>query len=103
MTPEAPAAVQTDPGTAKTLIERWLPVAWDLSAGTAKASQERAMAYMTPECADAYRKNIWSPDLEKQINESGLQSSFAAQSISVGGTEADGSAVVFVSGTQTLT
>lgn len=102
MTPPAAPGSLANPLLAKTLVEQWLPLAWDLSAGTAKASQERAMMAMTQECAVAYQKNIWTPDLAKQIDESGLQSAFKADNISGGDPLADGSVVVYVNGTQTL-
>ena len=41
-------------------------------------------------------------DLAKQIDESGLQSNFAPQSVSVSQAQADGTVIVFVDGTQTL-
>jgi len=97
-----PATPQIDPNMAKNLIESWLPLAWDLSAGSAKANQEKAMAYMTPECAQAYRQNIWTDELAKQIDESGLKSSFAPSSVRVSDCQADGSVIVFVDGSQTL-
>jgi hypothetical protein len=102
MTPQAQPTQLANPLLAKSLVEQWLPLAWDLSAGSAKASQERAMLAMTSDCAEAYQKNIWTPDLAKQIDESGLQSAFKPDSISVGDPLADGAVVVYVSGTQTL-
>ncbi len=102
MVPTSAQAKLTDPLLAKTLIEQWLPLAWDLSAGSAQTSQERAILAMTPDCAEAYRKNIWTPDLSKQLNEAGLKSEFQASSISVGEPLADGSVVVYVSGNQIL-
>src|SRR5262249_58000768 len=101
--PAAPPPVAVaDPIVARTLIEQWLPLAWDLSAGTAADSQEKAIAYMTKECADAYRHNIWNPELAKQINEAGLHSSFQASRVEAGELQPDGSVVVFVDGTQIL-
>ena len=94
--------VKTDPTVARSLIEQWLPLAWDLSAGTAKASQEKAIAYMTSDCASAYRQNIWTEDLSHQIDDSGIKSTFVVHSISQGEDQADGSVVVTVEGTQTL-
>ena len=101
MAPDAPS-MPTDPTVARTLIEQWLPLAWDLSAGTGKVSQDKAMAYMTPECAIAYKQNIWTEDLAKQIDESGLKSTFQASGISNGEVQPDGSVVIIVNGTQTL-
>jgi hypothetical protein len=92
----------TEPNTALALIEQWLPVVWDLSAATAQGSQEKAMAYMTPECATAYRQSVWTADMAKTIQDSGLQSSFTAKKVSAGENRADGSVVVFVDGEQTL-
>lgn len=100
--PPSEPIVLANPMLAKTLVEQWLPYAWDLSAGSAKGSQERALLAMTPDCAAAYQKNIWTPDLAKQIEESGLQSAFKADNITVGDNLADGSVVVYVNGTQTL-
>ncbi len=95
-------AMQTDPTVARALIEQWLPLAWDLSAGTGKVSQQKAMAYMTPDCAAAYKANIWTDDLARQIDESGLKSTFQVSSIGAGELQPDGDVVVTVDGNQTL-
>lgn len=97
-----PPATLAEPAIAKSLVEQWLPKAWDLSAGTAKASQEQAIAYMTSECAEAYRKNIWTSDLSKQIDDSGLKSSFRTDRVWTAGNQQDGSVVVYVEGQQVL-
>lgn len=99
--PGAPVAI-ADPNTALSLIESWLPSVWDLSAGSAKASQEKAILYMTADCAAAYKQNIWTPDLAKQIEESGLQSTFNAKKVSAGQNQEDGSIVIYVEGEQVL-
>jgi hypothetical protein len=98
----ASAAEAADPETASTLVQQWLPLAWDLSAGTAKASQEAAILYMTADCASAYRKNIWTPSIAKQIDDSGIKSTFKADQISAGNNQSDGSVVIFVEGQQIL-
>jgi len=100
--PAQAAVPMTDPAVAKTLIEQWLPLAWDLSAGTAKVSQDKAMQYMTADCAAAYRINVWTADLAKQIDESGIKSSFHADKVAAGECQADGSVVVCVDGVQIL-
>lgn len=102
--PQQPQAVGeiTDPNKALDLVSIWLPVVWDLSAATAAASQEKAIAYMTPECASAYRQNIWTADMQKQIQDSGLQSSFNPKKVSAGANQADGSVVIYVEGEQLL-
>jgi hypothetical protein len=100
--PQQPPIELTDANTALALIEQWLPVVWDLSAATAQGSQEKAIAYMTPECATAYRQNVWTADMAKTIQDSGLQSSFTAKKVSAGENQADGSIVVFVEGEQIL-
>ena len=99
---ETEAPLMADPGTAKALVEQWLPLAWDLSAGTAKDSQNKAMQYMTADCAQAYQVNIWTADLAKQIDESGLKSSFRPDHIIAGQNQEDGSVVICVDGVQTL-
>lgn len=84
------------------LIEQWLPKAWDLSAGSASQSQEQAIMYMTPECATAYRQNIWTTEMASQVEESGLQSQFSASKVAVGSRKEDGSVVILVQGMQQL-
>jgi hypothetical protein len=96
------AGATTDPNSAKAFIEQWLPIAWDLSAGSARGNQEKAIAYMSPEVAAAYRQNVWTSEIEKQIDESGVKSSFKPIQILAGHPQADGAVVVFVTGIQTL-
>ena len=97
-----PNVLVVDPMQARQLMDTFLPLAWDLSAGTAKDSQQRALGYMTPECAQAYRQNIWTDAIAQKIDQSGLQSQFAPAGIDVGGMQSDGTIVVTVEGTQTL-
>lgn len=96
------AGPATDPNSAKAFIEQWLPIAWDLSAGSARGNQEKAIAYMSPEVAAAYRQNVWTSEIEKQIDDSGVKSSFKPIQILAGHPQADGAVVVFVTGVQTL-
>jgi hypothetical protein len=91
-----------DATTGLNLVENWLPLAWDMSAGTAKQSQERAIQYMTTECALAYRQNVWTDEIAKQIEASGLQSSFRPTVVKAGEQQSDGSIVVDVEGQQVL-
>ena len=103
--PQAPQASQvelTDAVQAKSLIESWLPYAWDLSAGSASQSQEKAIAYMTPDVANSYRQNVWTADIAKQIDESGVKSEFKPSQVAVGAHQADGAVVIVVEGTQVL-
>jgi hypothetical protein len=57
---------------------------------------------MTPDCAAAYRQNIWSADTAAQISQSSLQSEFHIRTMEVSNNLADGSVVVKVQGTQIL-
>lgn len=98
----APGVPVADAQSSLGLVESWLPLAWDLSAGTAKADQAKAMAYMTPDCAQAYQQNIWTPELAQQIEQSGLKSTFNPKKVSAGQTNQDGSIVIFVEGDQVL-
>ncbi len=104
----APFGAQTsqvmpvDPLQAKQLIDAWLPLAWDLSAGSARQSQEKALAYMTPDCASSYKQNIWTDAVANQIEQAGVQSTFSVNTVDVGGLQADGSIVVTVQGRQSL-
>lgn len=100
--PNGPPPIFVDPFQAKLFIEQWLPLAWDLSAGTAKQSQTSAMTAMTPQCQMNYKQSVWTPEIIKQIDECNLQSTFAPASVQPGSVQADGSVVVTVEGTQKL-
>jgi hypothetical protein len=91
-----------NPAEAQELVRVWLAYTWDLSAASAQHSQEQAIMYMTPECAMAYRQNIWTPEIAKQIQQSGLQTKFECSRLQAGAPQSDGAVVVFVEGTQTL-
>jgi hypothetical protein len=97
-----PPPVFVDPFQAKLFIEKWLPMAWDLSAGTARQSQDAAMTAMTPECQNGYRQSVWTADIQRQIDECNLQSTFAPSVVHAGNVQADGTVVVTVEGTQKL-
>jgi hypothetical protein len=92
----------TDPLAALNLVQEWLPLAWDLSAGSAADSQEKAITYMTDECAQAYRQNVWTQSMSKQIDASGIKSSFSANRVAAGHMLPDGSVVITVEGSQVL-
>lgn len=94
--------VKTDANQAQTLVEQWLTLAWDFSAATAGASQEKAMQYMSADCAGAYRQNIWTDDMAKTIAASGAVSQFHPSVVRVGETRQDGAVVVVVEGQQVL-
>jgi hypothetical protein len=96
-----PASI-ADPMNSLNLVQDWLPLAWDLSAGTASESQEKAIEYMTEECANAYRQNVWTPEVAQQIDASGIKSSFSANRVAAGNNQADGSVVITVEGKQVL-
>ncbi|MBC8000524.1 MAG: hypothetical protein IAF58_21415 [Leptolyngbya sp.] len=98
----AQPAIKTDPILAQTLVEKWLPFAFDLTAGSASGSQEKAIACMSAECAQSYRENVWTPDVAKTINESGIKSNFRATKITAGAHQTDGSLVITVEGEQIL-
>jgi hypothetical protein len=94
--------VATSPDAAVSLIEDWLPRAWDFSAQTAGRSQEQAIQYMSADCAQAYRTNIWTPEMANTIAQSGAVSRFEKSSVRVGETRPDGAVVVLVEGKQFL-
>ena len=100
--PGAPGLL-VDRGQASAFMQQgWLSRIWDLSAASARTHQEEAIKYMTPECAAAYRANVWTEALAKQVQESGLQSSFTLKTCDVSDNLSDGSVVVKVKGTQQL-
>lgn len=92
----------TDAMKARDLVVSFLPLAWDLSAYSARASQDRALSVMTDECRQAYTSNIWTPQIAAQIEQSGVQSSFDPKKIEPSPMKADGSVEVTVEGQQTL-
>jgi hypothetical protein len=98
----AQPAIKTDAVIAQTLVEKWLPFAFDLSSGSANDSQEKAIACMTPECAQSYRQSVWTPEVAQQISASGIKSSFRATKIIAGAHQTDGSVVITVEGEQIL-
>ncbi len=95
-------ANMADPLNSLNLVQDWLPLAWDLSAGTASESQEKAIEYMTPECANAYKQNVWTPEIAQQINASGIKSTFSASRVAAGNNQSDGSVIITVEGKQVL-
>jgi hypothetical protein len=99
---QANQASFADPLNSLNLVQDWLPLAWDLSADTASESQEKAIEYMTPECAKAYRQNVWTPEIAQQINASGIKSSFSANRVAAGNNQSDGSVIITVEGKQVL-
>lgn len=100
--PNGQPILVVDPMQANNLINQFLPMAWDLSAATAATSQAQALQFMTPECARAYRANVWTDAIAAQVQQSGIVSSFNPQKIDVGGLQADGTIVITVGGVQTL-
>lgn len=99
---QATQANLTDPLAALNLVQDWLPLAWDLSAGSASDSQEKAIDYMTDDCAKAYKESIWTPQIAQQINASGIKSTFSASRVAAGNNQPDGSVVITVEGKQIL-
>jgi hypothetical protein len=84
-----PSAVDQSAGLA--LIGQWLDLSWDMSAD------------MTPACATAYQSNVWTPEVAKQVQDSGLKSTFTKTSVTSGGVQQDGTLIVNVEGQQVLT
>lgn len=100
--PAAAPGSMVDRAQIPNFMATWLPRIWDLGATTAHDAQEWAIGHMMPNCAAAYRNNIWTPTLEKQVAESGLQSAFVISSVEPGENHPDGSVEVKVKGIQTL-
>lgn len=97
-----PQVSYVDRAAAHQFMVGWLPRVWDLSATTAAASQSEALRYMTPDCAAAYQRNVWTQDLARQVQESGLQSSFEIRDMQISEPQADGSVIIKVKGAQSL-
>ncbi len=99
---QAAQASLADPLAALNLIQDWLPLGWDLSAGTASDSQAKAIEYMTEDCAKAYQESVWTPQIAQQIDASGIKSTFSASRVAAGNNQPDGSVVITVEGKQIL-
>ena len=98
-----PAYTPVDPAQAGNLVHEFSNYAFDLNAHSARASQEKAIQqFMTPECAHAYRQNIWKEQTAQQVEQSGLQSSFQVEGVSAGNLLGDGSIEVDLQGKQSL-
>jgi hypothetical protein len=100
--PMPAAADMVDRFKAQELMQSFLPLVWDLNARTALSNQEEAIKWMTPDCAAAYRANVWTPDMANKITSSGLQSQFTIKDIQVSQNLSDGSVVATVHGNQIL-
>lgn len=100
--PPPPPADVVSPLAATELVQGWLPLAWDFSADTAQRNQEQAIQYMTAECAQNYRQNVWTAELANQIAGSGVKSTWRQTVVSAGGTLPDGGVEVTVEGDQQL-
>lgn len=92
----------TDRMEARSLIENFIPLAWDLSAASARYNQDKALSVMTDECKQAYTSNIWTPAIAQQIEQSDVRSTFTPKKIEPSETKSDGSVEVVVEGQQTL-
>jgi len=100
--PQAPAADFVDKGQAQSLVQSVLPLIWDFSSTTANQSQERAMTYMTSECAQNYRQNVWTAEVSQQVTGAGMTSSFSPRACDFVTNTDDGSVVIKVEGEQVL-
>lgn len=92
-----------EPAQAVNMVSEFSHYAFDLNAHSARASQEKAIQqFMTPECAQSYRQNIWKEETAQQVEQSGLQSEFKIEGVSPGNLLGDGSIEVQLQGKQTL-
>ncbi|MBX9673788.1 MAG: hypothetical protein K2X70_10115 [Candidatus Obscuribacterales bacterium] len=87
---------------AQDMLRQWLGYAFDFNSQTCGKSQERAMQFMTPECASSYRSNVWTTELATQIEQANLKNEFILSKMSAGQNNPDGSIVIFMEGEQTF-
>lgn len=97
-----PAPMATDVVQARDFVANFLPLAWDLSAYSARAHQDQALQLMTDDCKQAYTSHIWTPEIAQQIETSGVQSEFQPKKVEPTPMKSDGSVEVIVEGVQTL-
>jgi hypothetical protein len=103
LTGPGPEYTPVNPADAANMVTQFSQYAFDLNFQSARASQERAIhEFMTPECAQAYRQNIWKEETAQQVEQSGLQSTFQIEGVSPGNLLGDGSIEVELQGKQTL-
>jgi hypothetical protein len=100
--PDTPPPESIDKGAAQSLVQGILPLTWDFSSSTANQSQERAMSFMTQDCAQNYRLNVWTPEIAQGVTGAGMTSSFTPTSCQAITATDDGSVVVKVQGEQIL-
>jgi hypothetical protein len=91
-----------DKGAAQSFVQGFLNLTWDFNSTTSGQSQERAMTFMTPDCAQNYKVNIWTPEMAQTVAGAGMTSSFTTVSCQAITSTDDGSVVVKVVGDQTL-
>lgn len=92
----------SDAQAAQDFVRNFVTYSFNMNSNAASASQAQAMAMMDSETANAYRNNVWTPELEELVTKSGLTSQFSISSISSGQQNPDGSIVIFMNGTQIL-
>ncbi len=99
---QAPPVDNVDNFKAQALVEGFLPLAWDFNASSSANSQQSAMSLMTPDCAQSYITNIWSPEMATTIASSGMKSRWNQRTVSARPNQADGSIEIVVEGEQVL-
>jgi len=99
---QPPAADMVEGGAAQSMVQGLLQYMWDFNSSTANQSQEQAIANMTPECAQVYRLNVWTPEIAQKVAAAGMTSSFTPQSCQFVTNNPDGTAVVKIQGQQIL-
>ena len=100
--PQAPPAAQVDKNEAATMVQNMLPLTWDFNSTSANRSQEMAMAYMTPECANNYRQYVWTPQIAEGVAGAAMTSTFTPTVCQPLTSTEDGSVVIKVEGEQVL-
>jgi hypothetical protein len=99
---QPPPVDAVDNFKATALVEGFLPLAWDFNAASAANSQQSAMSLMTPDCAQSYITNIWTPEMATTIANSGMKSKWNQRLVSARPNQADGSIEIVVEGEQEL-
>jgi hypothetical protein len=98
----APPQATADKTESKNLVMTMLPLAFDFNSTSANRSQELAMAYMTPECANNYRTSVWTPEIAQSVAGAAMTSSFNTTVCEPYTSTEDGSVVIKVEGEQVL-
>ncbi len=100
--PATAAAPASTPKLATDFISWWLGSAMDYNASTAQQSHAQAIGWMTPEAAQTFQANLWTPQISEAVTTGKMVAAFQTTGVQAQAVNPDGSIVVAVSGTMVI-